>query len=129
MIEGYVRFQSPDPNARGTFPGIFALVNGLARRGTLTAAQERFWRENNEWFTAAYPDPSTVDPSVYDRAVNPGAAAWFKTSAGPLLDRVDGYLEILAHHGVACVRLERAEPPGRVLYEDEYQIVVAPAAP
>jgi hypothetical protein len=31
----YVRFQSPAPNGRGTYPGVFGLVNGLAVQGRL----------------------------------------------------------------------------------------------
>jgi hypothetical protein len=42
-----------------------------------------------------------------------------------LIERVDGYLEILARHGVACRRVE-SEDPGRVIYEDDDQIVVVP---
>jgi hypothetical protein len=122
---GYVRFQSPDPNPRGNFPGVFALVNGLAAQGKLTPEQERFRRTTNDWYDAAYPDPAATDPSIYDHEANPGTAAWFKTAALPLIGRVEGYLEILADHGVACVRLESTDPPGRILYEDDHQIVVA----
>jgi hypothetical protein len=62
---------------------------------------------------------------VYDPEVNPGAVAWFKTSATHLLDRVPGYLTLLAAHGVRCERLESADP-GRIVYEDEHQVVVVP---
>ncbi|MGW7660368.1 hypothetical protein [Streptomyces sp. NPDC054756] len=123
----YVRFQSPHRNGRGHFTGLFGLVNNLAREGRLSEEQEDFRRRNNRWYDAAYTDPSTVDPGVYDDAVNPGAAAWFKPSATHLLSRVPGYLEILAAHGVEC-RLLRSADPGRVVYEDDVQIVVVPYA-
>ncbi|MZG03727.1 hypothetical protein GTW62_15855, partial [Streptomyces sp. SID5614] len=42
-----------------------------------------------------------------------------------LLDRIPGYLALLAAHGVPCERLESADP-GRVVYEDDVQIVVVP---
>ncbi|MFD8802869.1 hypothetical protein [Streptomyces atroolivaceus] len=51
--------------------------------------------------------------------------AWFKSSAHDLVERVDGYLEILAAHGVDCRRLESSSP-GRIIYEDPYQVVVMP---
>lgn len=124
----YVRFQGTSRNRRGTFPGVFGLVNGLAFEGKLTEEQERFRRVNNDWYHANFTNPSDVDPTVYDRAVNPGAAAWFKASAAELIARVDGYLEILAAHGVECVPV-RSSAPGRVIYEDEHQIVVVPAGP
>lgn len=123
----YVRFQSPHRNSRGHFTGVFGLVNNLAREGKLSDEQESFRRRNNTWYDAAYTDPSTVDPDVYDDEINPGAAAWFKPSATHLLARVSGYLEILSAHGVGC-RVLRSATPGRVIYEDDVQIVVVPHA-
>lgn len=110
----YVRFQSPHRNSRGHFTGVFGLVNNLAREGRLSDEQETFRRGGNRWYDAAYTDPSTVDPHVYDDEINPGAAAWFKPSATHLLARVSGYLEILSSHGVACRALRRRRlPPTR----------------
>ncbi|MES9510437.1 hypothetical protein ABWJ92_29165 [Streptomyces sp. NPDC000609] len=123
----YVRFQSPHRNKRGHFTGVFGLINTLAREGKLSEEQELFRRTNNSWYNAAYTDPSTVDPGIYDHEINPGAAAWFKPSAEHLLARIPGYLEILAAHGVDC-RLLRSTDPGRVIYEDDVQIAVVPYA-
>ncbi|WP_370410077.1 hypothetical protein [Streptomyces fradiae] len=121
----YIRFQGTERSPRGHFPGVFALANGLARKGLPSEAEHRFWRAANDWYDAAYPDPSQTDPEVYDPAVNPGAVAWFKSTAGHLLDRVPGYLALLAAHGVACERIESADP-GRIVYEDEVQVVAVP---
>jgi hypothetical protein len=125
-VTSYVRFQGTVRHERGFFPGVFWLVNRLARDGVLTPGQERFRQVNNAWYDAAYTTPSHVDPSVFDRLVNPGAVSWFKAdSARHLVERVDGYLEILAAHGVACERVSSTDP-GRVVYEDEHQVVVVP---
>lgn len=113
-------------DARGRYVGVFGLVNTLARQGRLTTEQERFRRLNNDWYDAAYPDPATVDPTVYDETVNPGATAWFKPTSIALIDRVAGYLDVLAAHGVRCGRVESTDP-GHIVYEDPYQIVVVPA--
>ncbi|MGW5734856.1 MULTISPECIES: hypothetical protein [Streptomyces] len=121
----YVRFESPLRHRRGHFTGVFGLVNGLAREGKLTAEQERFRRTNNDWYDNAYPDPSTIDPAIYDHDVNPRAVAWFKVTATHLIERVPGYLEILDAHGIEC-RVVRSSDPGRVVYEDDFQIVVVP---
>ncbi|MFJ9417264.1 hypothetical protein ACIRPT_24175 [Streptomyces sp. NPDC101227] len=123
----YIRFQSPHRNTRGHFTGVFGLINTLAREGRLTDEQESFRRVNNSWYDAAYTDPSTVDPTVYDHEINPGAAAWFKPSAAHLIARVPGYLEVLAAHGVDC-RMMRSVDPGRVIYEDDVQVVAVPYA-
>ncbi|MFC8722151.1 hypothetical protein [Kitasatospora sp. NPDC057198] len=121
----YVRFQATTPNRRGTFPGVFALVNGLAAEGRLTSEQESFRRSSYDWYDANLANPSHVDPAVYDRELNPGAEAWFKVSAHRHVEQVDGHLEILAAHRVGCETL-RSPDPGEVVYEDEHQVVVVP---
>lgn len=121
----YVRFQSPELNRHGINPGVFGLTNHLGRTGRLTEAEERFWKETNAWYEANFTDPSTVDPAIYDRDLNPKATAWFKASATHLIDRVKGYLEVLEAHDVKCVRVESTDP-GRVIYEDDDQVVVVP---
>lgn len=60
--------------------------------------------------------------------MHPRATAWFKDTATHLLDRVPRYVEILDEHGVPCVRVE-SQNPGRVIYEDDVQIVVVPHDP
>ncbi|TDD13656.1 hypothetical protein E1294_40120 [Nonomuraea diastatica] len=123
----YVRFQSPAPNARGVHPGVFGLINVLAKHGQLSPEEERFKEENHAWFHANLVDPSDVDPHVYGRTLNPKATAWFKSTATHLLERLPGYLAILAAHGVACVRVEEIDP-GTVIYDDPHQVVVVPYA-
>ncbi|MDK1473168.1 hypothetical protein QNO07_06990 [Streptomyces sp. 549] len=123
-----MRFEGLVPNARGVLPGIFVLVNGLAREGLLTVEQERHRRRNNDWYDAAYPNPSHVDPCVYDPAVNPGAVAWFRSSSRELITRVTGYLRTLDAHGVPH-RRRLSRDPGRVVYADVHQVVVVPHPP
>ncbi|WP_330291545.1 hypothetical protein [Streptomyces sp. NBC_00576] len=122
----YVRFEGTVRHPRGHFPGIFVLANELAAQGKLTDHQYRFWRSNNDWYDTNYTNPTSVDPEIYDPQVHPGAVAWFKPSAQHLIKRVDGYLELLASHGVECRRLESSNP-GKVIYEDTDQVVVIPA--
>jgi hypothetical protein len=119
----FVRYQSPVPDRRGRRIGVFGLVNMLGYRGYLTAEQEQFRRTTNAWYDAAYANPSSVDPAVYE--ANPQVAAWFKSSAEHLMAPIPGYLAILAAHNVPCDRYE-SPAPGRVLYEDPHQVVVVP---
>ncbi|MCI9887987.1 hypothetical protein JT358_05865 [Micrococcales bacterium 31B] len=122
----YVRYQSRHENRRGSRPGIFALANGLARDNRLSPDDHAWWLAANYWCNAAYADPSTRDPSVYDHVINPGARSWFKLDAAAhLLDRVAGYLDLLDRYGVAWQRLETTAP-GRIVYEDDVQIVAVP---
>ncbi|WP_254705871.1 hypothetical protein [Streptomyces vilmorinianum] len=124
----YVRFQSPTRSPRGHFPGVFALANGLAREGRLSAEEHAIWRASNDWYDSNVTNPATVDPTVYDAELNPGATAWFRSTATHPLSRVPPYLDILSAHGVPCVRLE-SPSPGRIVYEDADQVVVVPQVP
>ncbi|MEV2201815.1 hypothetical protein AB0E11_17795 [Streptomyces fradiae] len=124
----YVRFQSPARHPRGHHPGVFALANTLAREGRRSVDEHLLWRASNDWYDANHPNPSDTDPSVYDPDVNPGAVAWFRSTAGHLIARVDGCLALLAAHGVPCVRVETSDP-GRIVYEDRFQVVAVPAGP
>ncbi|GAA3237886.1 hypothetical protein GCM10017691_37440 [Pseudonocardia petroleophila] len=47
--------------------------------------------------------------------------------ATEFLQLIPGYLEILRAHGVDCVEV-RSDDPGRVVYEDEHQVVVVPSS-
>ncbi|MBU4337145.1 MAG: hypothetical protein KJ548_11280, partial [Actinobacteria bacterium] len=91
-MAGFIRFQSTAPSRSGRFPGVFAMANGLARQGRLSAIDVAWWRASNAHLTASYVDPSTVAPECYDRTVNPGARAWFKESAGDQIELAREYL-------------------------------------
>ncbi|UAJ79183.1 hypothetical protein IT072_18575 [Leifsonia sp. ZF2019] len=121
----YVRFRSTTPNAQGVHVGVFALANGLARAGVLSDDEYAHWRRSNDWFEAAYPEPTATDPSAYDRSVNPGAVAWFKLSAVHLIERTELYAELLDAHQVAWERVETSDP-GRIVHEDDVQVIAVP---
>ena len=125
VVVMFVRYESPVPNRRGGRTGIFGLANGLAHAGQLSQNDWSWWRTNNDWFDAAYIDPATVDATLFDRSIHPVVSCWFRGAATHLLDRVPGYLALLHRYGVAWVE-RMCEQPGRVLYNDDVQIVVAP---
>ena len=122
----FVRFQSPQVSERGIRVGVFGLVNLLGKHGHLTPEDEQLRRTRNRWFDDAYPDPSTVDPAVYEPAVNPRAVAWFKKDAAThLIAATLEHCTILDRYGVAWERVE-SDDPGRVVYDDAHQVVVVP---
>ena len=125
MESKYVRYKAGIPNGRGRLPGIFNLANGLARDGRLSSQDWASWRRSNDHYDSAYLNPSTVDKSIYDHAINPTAEAWFKCTAGHLLVRVAFYTDLLGRYGVEWQVLH-SNDPGRLLYEDDVQVVVAP---
>ncbi|MET3175959.1 UNVERIFIED_ORG: hypothetical protein ABIB52_003832 [Arthrobacter sp. UYCu721] len=122
MEQSFVRYQSSVPNGRGLYLGIFALANRLAKEGRLSAEDWACWRSANDYYDAAY---ATPDKSIYDIAVNPSAQAWFKPTATHLLSKIDFYTDLLRRYDVDC-QVFYSTDPGRVLYEDDVQIVVIP---
>ncbi|MFA9445133.1 hypothetical protein [Egicoccus sp. AB-alg6-2] len=120
-----MRFQAVHGNRHGIRPGVFALVNGLAFDGRLTEAQQGFRRDTNAWYTRNYTNPADVVPDIYSHQLNPGATSWFKVSAAYLLERVEGYLEVLRAHAVNY-EVVFSTQPGRIVYEDADQVVVVP---
>ena len=118
----FVRYQSALANQRGTFPGVFALANGLAADGLLTEVDAAWLRAANDRANRAYPDPTNESPDCYDRVANPGACAWFRVSATELLAMTAEYLELLDRYGIAWVEVT-SNDPGRLTYEDEVQVV------
>lgn len=119
----YVRFESAVVNSHDHHTGIFALANGLARSGRLTPEDRAWWRMNNDWLNAAYPNPAEAVPTLFERSINPVATCWFKSSATCVLGRVPGYLDLLDRYNIAW-RVRRSEHPGPLLYEDDVQVVV-----
>ena len=68
------RLESPYRSFSEVKLGVFVLVNALGRRGMLTPDEERFRRENNDWYNAAYPHPDGYGPDT-----DPLAECWFVT--------------------------------------------------
>ncbi|PUB19864.1 hypothetical protein C8K30_11933 [Promicromonospora sp. AC04] len=121
----YVRYEATEPTRRGTFPGVFALANGLAHSRRLTPEDWAWWRTHNDLMNDAYPDPASVDSSVYDRDRHPGARAFFRIDAHRLLDVTRGYLDLLDRYDVGWREI-RTYDPGRILYVDDVQVVAEP---
>jgi hypothetical protein len=125
MEPKFVRYEASIPNGRGRHPGIFALANGLANDGRLNGQDWASWRSANDQIDAAYADPSAVDSAIYDGAINPSAQSWFKCTATHLLIGVGFYTDLLSRYDVGW-QILYSNDPGRILYEDDVQIVVAP---
>lgn len=121
----YVRYEATEPNRRMTYPGVFALANGLAHTKRLTPEDLTWWRTHNDLMNDAYPDPAATDPSVYDRDLHPGARAFFRADAHDLLRITRGYLDLLDRYDVGWREL-RTYDPGRILYADDVQVVAEP---
>ena len=121
----FVRFESATPNRRGAHTGIFGLAMGLRSANRLSAADLEWLIITNAHGDAAYTNPGSVDPSIFDKTIHPLATCWFKASAVHLLAYATGYLQLLDRYCVAW-RCRESEDPGHVLYQDDVQVVVVP---
>lgn len=119
------RFQSAVPNRHGTFPGVFALVNGLRDEGLLSPRDIAWVRTSNRRAHELYADPTSIVAECYDPVVNPAARSWFRASATDLIEFAKEYLDLLDRDNVAWVEVRTASP-GRVTYADDVQIVAVP---
>ena len=73
------------------------------------------------WFNEQLPCPPFEQSSWPKNAVT-----WFKTSAQKFISRMYDIQAILNEHGIQ-VRTVKTGSPGKILYEDEYQIVAVSA--
>ena len=121
----FLRFQSAVPNGRGAYPGIFAMTNGLRDAGLLADEDEEWVQRQNAHGNRSYTDPSTVVADCYNATVNPGARSWFRDDALNLLLMARRYARLLDRYEVPWVEL-RTERPGRIVYEDQVQVVAVP---
>ncbi|WP_424449320.1 hypothetical protein [Microbacterium arborescens] len=120
-MQRFVRFQSAVPNRNGRFPGVFALVNGLAHGGVLTPADHAWWRAANDRSNSLYDAPA----DAYGPSAPPGGRSWFKSEARDVLALTAGYLDLLDRYEVPWHEL-RTTRPGTILYEDSVQVVALP---
>ena len=74
--------------------------------------------ETYEWFNTNLPCPP-FSSSEWSR----DAVTWFKDSAHASIKRMRELAVLLESHG-RLVRMLRSDNPGKVLYQDRYQVVV-----
>ncbi|MDH3591285.1 MAG: hypothetical protein OER88_05375 [Planctomycetota bacterium] len=97
--------------------GIIAEADQLRSAGALEEYESAWLRETFAWFNERLPVPP------FPRSWPRDAVCWFKADAGDAIHRMWGLVSFLREHGMP-VRLLRARCPGRILYEDRYQVVV-----
>jgi hypothetical protein len=102
--------------------GIFIAVWHLVRDKKVSPEDESAYWRAREWFEAHLPIPP------YHQEGNPEKAiTWFKESAmnSEIVQKLSIYRDIAARYGTD-IELVSTESPGRVIYEDEYQIATVP---
>ncbi|MGC3968498.1 MAG: hypothetical protein QM775_14305 [Pirellulales bacterium] len=98
--------------------GVVTEARLLREKGVLEPYQEDWLAETYAWLNDNLPCPP-FSTSDWPRDV----VAWFKDDAGESISKMWGLVSLLREHN-SPVRVLRSKNPGKVFYEDEYQIVV-----
>jgi hypothetical protein len=101
--------------------GVFAGARRLADEGTLYAHEAALLDETFAWFNEYLPCPP-FGAKLRSGEWTPDAVAWFRDDARAFVRRIWDLVALLRENG-ASVRLLRDARPGRIVYEDRYQVV------
>jgi len=119
--ETFVRIQAHYRGRLGVEVGIFVAVDHLRRADRLTEDEEELYFDIDDWFQIHLPNPP-----FYDDGNTTGAVTWFKTSStSEMRKRLEPLCRLLDQCGVAWVAAE-SKDPGRIIYEDRFQVGVIP---
>jgi hypothetical protein len=123
VTAAYSRIHADYVGRLGVEVGVFVAVDHLRRAGLLSDAQESLYLDIDDWFREALPTPP-----LYSDGNTLGAVTWFKRGTRARADfaeRLDALRSLLSAHGVPH-RTSESDAPGRLVYEDAYQVGVVP---
>ena len=116
---GFIRFVvGSDKQHHRELTGVITEVRFLRDRDQLTAEEVDRLEDAYAWFNEHVPVPP-FSAAGWPRDV----VSWFKDGASDAIGRMWDLVALLREHG-AQVRLLRSTNPGRVVYEDDFQVVV-----
>jgi len=98
--------------------GLFENLERLSADGDLSAEEAARFEELCDWFARHLRVPPFGSAAWPEDCV-----CWFKSGAQDVVARMWDLAAILSDHD-RPVRLLRAARPGRIVYEDEHQVVV-----
>ncbi|MBO4925255.1 MAG: hypothetical protein J5472_02140 [Clostridia bacterium] len=101
--------------------GLFTAVGKLVDAKALTAEEEKAYWENRAYFERVLPVPPFYAQGNPDRAVT-----WFKDNENGqrIWREMTFYRDMAKKYGLRLYLSACGEPPGRIIYEDDYQIAV-----
>ena len=121
----YLRFVVPEKDEEsGREMGIFVAGGILNDGGELYDYEIKLRKKILTWFSnnLKVPDVQASESNYYS---NPNAISWFKSSAAVHISKMREYVEILESHDIQVKQLV-TERPGKIVYEDEYQVAAIP---
>ena len=118
----YFRIHTSDIAYKTQQPlGLFVAVWRLVDAKKLTDEEEKEYWKNRKYFEKALPVPPFYDNGNPDHAVT-----WFKDNdeGKRIYEEMTFYRGMLKKYGVKLYISECEEAPGKIIYEDEFQIAV-----
>ena len=117
----YVRIQGRETAYRTGMPiGIFAAVHRLGEAGLLTDEEKAIYHEiDSVWFEKNLPNPPFYDDDKPGKPIT-----WFKTeTAGFMVKKLQPLIDMLEKYAKPY-DIVYTNFPGRIVYEDEWQVAV-----
>jgi hypothetical protein len=123
LIRFAVHQRDPDSLVPG---GVIQVLDDLREDGALAPYEDERAAEIMRWLSKNLPEPTRFDRSR-SRAGAGRGISWLRHTARAHIRRMHELCAILEDHDVT-IRMLTTDRPGRIVYEDEYQVVAEPFA-
>jgi hypothetical protein len=124
----YLRFVAPSVDRQsGRRSGIIHAAFYLKEEGQLADYEEEELEKVFGWLNKNLPVPTRLSKKRNSHQGRPQGISWFKGSATECVSMIRIIAAILEEHGIPVQQLV-SDRPGKIVYEDEYQIVALPFA-
>lgn len=120
----YVRFSVTEKDkVSGIGMGILTAMGRLRMKDVLHSQEIELYESTLKWFAKNLTVPMVLAGG--NHLSRPGAVSWFKDSATEHIGKMRQLTQILEFHDVAVTQSATTRP-GRIEYEDQYQIAAVP---
>ncbi len=104
--------------------GIFAAMGDLKRMNVMSEAELNWYECESHWFNKNLPNPACFTLPIA-QTISKHAISWFSVDAIGFVGRTLCIVKLFEKYGISMNKLE-SNDPGKIIYKDEYQIVVIP---
>ena len=100
--------------------GVFQAAYRLQDSGDLAEHELLVLKDAMDWL-----DEHLEPPACLEKTANAAAICWFRPEAKRPIEKVRAIAALLEEHGW-IVRMVKTDRPGKVIYEDGWQVVAKP---